>query len=399
MAGTNRQQAAAGLGTGSEPFSKLARKIVLVVGEDGFLLSHCRPLLAVLVDIARETIVITQSSGRLGEIEELGVRVIDFDCRATLTNPTRDMTAAWKLARILEAEDADAIHIIGVRPAALCGFALKLLASRHVVVHLPELDPIGLATNLSRLYRPSPARLVASLIRGPASFLLVENPDDLAHLRILGVEPGARFAVLGGAGVDPDVYPILPPSHAEMPIAACVGRMVASSGIDVLMQAFDRVWACGVRLQLELVGEHAADEPDAIAPGEIAQWSLHPGMLRTEPASDVREVWRRAEICILPAVGRQGLPRGLIEAAASGRALIVTDGAGGGSFVRDGVEGLVVPRGDVGALAEALEQLARDSSLRIRMGEAARLRVLQGFTEAHVKQALKAAYISLLGGQ
>ena len=112
--------------------------------------------------------------------------------------------------------------------------------------------------------------------------------------------------------------------------------------------------------------------------------------------ADVREVWRRAEICVLPATGRQGLPRALLEAAACGRALIVTEGAGGGSFVRDGVEGLVVPRGDAAALAEAIELLARDADLRVRLGEAARLRVLQGFTEAHVKQALQAAYLSLL---
>ncbi len=100
---------------------------------------------------------------------------------------------------------------------------------------------------------------------------------------------------------------------------------------------------------------------------------------------------------MLPAIGRQGTPRTLLEAAASGRALIVTEGAGGGSFVRDGVEGLVVPRGDAAALAEALESLARDADLRQRLGEAARLRVLQGYTEAHVKQALRASYASLLG--
>jgi glycosyltransferase involved in cell wall biosynthesis len=396
MAGTNGQQAAVGLGAGSPPFSKLARKVVLLAGEDGFVLSHCKVLLAVLRELAREVVVVTHASGRLDEID---ASVIDFDCRASLTNPARDAAIAWKLARILEAEAADAIHIIGTKPVALAGLALKLVAGGHIVVHLPDLESLEPATALSRLYRPTPARLVASLVRRPGSFLLVENPDDLAHLRTLGVDPAARLAVLGGAGVDPDVYPVLPPSQSDMPIAACVGRMVASSGIEVLMRAFDRVWARGVRLQLELVGEHAADEPGAISLDEIAQWRLHPGIRRAEPTADVRETWRHAEICVVPSVGRQGLPRALLEAAACGRALIVTDGAGGGSFVRHGVEGLVVSRGDAAALAEAIEQLARDADLRLRLGEAARLRVLQGFTEAHVKEALRAAYLSLLGNR
>ena len=99
----------------------------------------------------------------------------------------------------------------------------------------------------------------------------------------------------------------------------------------------------------------------------------------------------------MPALGRQGLPRPLLEAAACGRALIVSEGVGGGNFVRDGVEGLIVPGGDLAALAEALERLARDQDMRQRLGEAARLRVLQGYTEAHVKQALAASYASMLG--
>jgi glycosyltransferase involved in cell wall biosynthesis len=65
-------------------------------------------------------------------------------------------------------------------------------------------------------------------------------------------------------------------------------------------------------------------------------------------------------------------------------------------FVRDGVEGLIVPPEDADALADALERLARDPELRLRMGEAARLRLLHGFTEAHVKQSLRAAYASML---
>jgi glycosyltransferase involved in cell wall biosynthesis len=65
--------------------------------------------------------------------------------------------------------------------------------------------------------------------------------------------------------------------------------------------------------------------------------------------------------------------------------------------VRDGVEGLIVRREDPDALAAALDLLARDPEMRQRMGEAARLRLLHGFTETHVRQSLRAAYASMLG--
>jgi glycosyltransferase involved in cell wall biosynthesis len=60
------------------------------------------------------------------------------------------------------------------------------------------------------------------------------------------------------------------------------------------------------------------------------------------------------------------------------------------------VEGLVVPASDPAALAEALERLARDASLRARLGAAARLRVLQGYTDAHIGETLRNVYRSLL---
>jgi glycosyltransferase involved in cell wall biosynthesis len=396
MVGTTRRRVEAGSGPGAQPFGKLARKIVVLLGEDVLAASNCRVLFAVTAAVAREVVVITNSPRGVDELGVQVLRTIHYDCRASLRNPALDGLAAWRLARILEEEDADAIHILGVKPAVLGALALKFVGEHRVIVHLPDLGWLE-PDLLPRLYLPSPAWLLCSLLRRPSSFLLVETPQDLTFLRELGADPGARSAVIGGMGIDPDVYPVLPPSHSDMPIAAFAGRLAISCGLDILMGAFDRAWARGVRLQLELPSDAGASGDDAIAADQIAQWRLHPGVRRGGSAADMREVWRRAEICVLPAVTRQGVPHAVLEAAACGRALIVTDCAGGDNFVRHDIEGLVVPRGDAAALADAMEHLARDADLRARLGEAARLRVLQGFTESHVEQAIRATYASLFG--
>ena len=378
----------------SATFAKRARKIALLVGEDDFTAAHCPILISVASELAREVVVIGPAAV-CQDIERLGRSMVVFDPRATLTNPARDAVTAWKLARILEAENADAVHAVGVRPAVLCGLAFRLVGGCRVLVHLPDIEALAPAGALPRLYNISPARTIGALLRSPSSFLLVECAAGLAELRAKGIDPGARVSVINGPGVDPDAYPLMPPAQGDVPLAACVAPMVASSGIDVLIRAFERAWARGVRMELELAGERT-DRAGANAAEEMARWSLHPGVQCTAPPADVRELWRRAEICVLPAVRRQTLARAVLQAAASGRALIVTEFAGGGSFVRDGIEGLVVPPGDVAALGEALERLARDPELRRRLGHAARLRVLQGFTEAHVRETLRGAYLSLL---
>jgi glycosyltransferase involved in cell wall biosynthesis len=173
--------------------------------------------------------------------------------------------------------------------------------------------------------------------------------------------------------------------------------MIRPKGVDVLMAAFDRLAGRGEPLRLELCGRSDEGNPDAIAADVLAAWCELSGTRWHGHVADVREVWQRADIFVLPTRDREGMPRALLEAAACARPLVVTNVPGSRHFVRDGVEGFVVPPDDPVALADALQCLARDPELRKRMGEAARLRLLHGFTEAHVKQSLRAAYQSLLG--
>lgn len=380
------------------PMAGLARKAVLIVGAEGCEPTRSRVLIGVLKELVREVVVVTGSRLHLEGLEPSGISVVDFDCGSGRGNPMREAMQAWNLARILEAESADLVHVVGLEPVMLACLASRLTRVERAVLHLPDLGALASASGgLGRTHRAWTLRLLATRLRQPASFLLVESEGDLADLRAGGVAPGPRLAVLGGSGIDPEVYPVMPPAHTDMPIAGFVGPVAEASGTPTLFKAFERVWARGVRLQLELLGEREAQGAGSVALEEWTRWSRHPGVHCAGAPGDVREVWRRAEICVWPAESRQALPRAVLEAAACGRALVVSDLPGGCSFVRDGVEGLIVPARDTSALAAALERLARDLSLRLRLGTAARLRLLQGYTEAHVKEALRGAYLSLLG--
>ncbi len=386
----------------SVPLGDRVGKVLVVAGDDRETVAHCRVLLDVLRERVQQVVVVAGARAQVDGLGAPDAGLVDLDCTTAWRNPLTKTAEAWKLAQILEAERPDVVHVIGLEPAALACLALRVVRPVSKLVHLPDLVALERqSVTLAWPYRSIAVRLLASLLRKPNTFLLVGREEDLGNLRALGIDPGARCAVLGGAGVDPDVYPVLPPSVNEMPVAAFVGPVAETSGLRELVQAFERLWARGLRLQLEI---YAATDPGDAPDGshgalatEWARWSLHPGIRCAGWPADSRELWRRAEICVWPVSGRQGLPRALIEAAACGRALIVSNTAGGRAFVRDEVEGLVVPPGDASALGAALERLARDLSLRQRMGTAARLRVLQGFTEAHVKEVLRGAYLSLLG--
>ena len=79
-------------------------------------------------------------------------------------------------------------------------------------------------------------------------------------------------------------------------------------------------------------------------------------------------------------------------AAACGRPIIASDVVGCREVVRDGIEGLLVPSGDVDAAARAIAKLAADAALRAQLGAAANRRFLERLTEDGVRRAVGDLY-------
>ncbi len=378
-----------------EPFSELCRKVVLLVETDTFLLSHFIPLVGVLREVAREVVVITRASAHLASAQALGVRIVDFDFSPP-RSPARHAGAAWSLARMIEAEAPDVVHIVGLRPGALAGLALKLVSVPRLVLHVTGMGALRFAQDRrSRLVRAGILRLFGSLLRHPQAFLLVENRDDLALLREKAGDPGGRFAIIGGAGVDPQALPPLAATSNPIPVAAFVGRMTYAKGADIFLRAFELLAQHEVKVQPLMCGPCEEEHTGGLRPNQVKAWCQDYAGVWRDNVSDIREVWQNADIFVLPARGGEGLPRAMLEAAACQRPLVVSNVAGLKDFVRNGVEGYVVAPDDPGSLAHALARLGSDAAMRQRMGEAARFRLLHGFTEAHVARTLRQSYASM----
>jgi glycosyltransferase involved in cell wall biosynthesis len=124
--------------------------------------------------------------------------------------------------------------------------------------------------------------------------------------------------------------------------------------------------------------------------------AAEPGIKWLGPVADVRAVWRRAAIAVLPSTYGEGVPKTLLEAAACGRPLVSADVPGCREVVRPGATGILVPPHDVGGLAEAIAALASDPARRAALGQAARELIESQFTNEIVASQTLALYHAAL---
>lgn len=205
-----------------------------------------------------------------------------------------------------------------------------------------------------------------------------QNRVDLLH-EMERHAPGRLTTVrekLGviGNGLDLPEGPFAPGTRVTT-----VGRLIPEKGMDVVI---DAVRAIGAPLTIAGDGpERAALE--ARAAGLDCRFEGFVSRARLDA------LLREASVAVLAARKGEGLPNVLLEAMAYARPVVATPCAGTRDLLVDGVNGLVIAPGDVGALARALKRLADDPALAARLGAEAR-RTAERFAWDAVRPALEA---------
>jgi len=222
----------------------------------------------------------------------------------------------------------------------------------------------------------------------------VQNPDDRKVAQSLGIGDDHIY-VIPGSGVETAKLTPLPEPPGPV-TAAFVGRLLDDKGVRSLIAAHDILARRGESVRLLIAGEPDPANPVSIPPREIAEWRTREGVELLGQVADIRDVWKRAHIAVLPS-RREGLPKSLLEAAACGRPLVATDVPGCREIALPGVNALLVPPDNAEALADAIGALAKDAALRPRLGAAGRRLVEEKFSDIEIGRAIRSLYDRLIG--
>lgn len=364
-----------------------ALRIAVVANTAWYLHNFRRNLMRALQQEGHHVIAIGGDGPFAQRLREQGFEHHAVPFSGAGTKPWRELSTVLALRRALRRERIDLV--LSYTPK---GNLYAALAGRGL--------PLAQIMNVSGLGRAvtSPgviARVVASLYRhtvARAAWVFFQNEDD----RRLFVErryiPESRTSRLPGSGVDLRAF--TPSTLPSVEAGACVFLMVArllwDKGVREYVDAARSLRAHWPRARFQLLGPLDASPRSGVPRATLDTWVAEGVVEYLGETDDIRPLLRAADCVVLPSSYGEGVPRSLLEAAATARPVITTDSVGCRDAAAAGVTGLLCAPRDSADLARQMELLLRmRADDRARMGLAGRQKMEREFDERLVIDAYR----------
>jgi glycosyltransferase involved in cell wall biosynthesis len=266
--------------------------------------------------------------------------------------------------------------------------ALIRAVRMRYLLHLHDYDYAAYYVGRTLLLR----RLIAAVFRG-AEVVIVLGRRDREWLSQSLAMAERQLLVLHNAVPDPLSNDERPARSPDVCRLLFLGHLSARKGVPEFIQALASPAVARRRWRATLAGGGPVDEFYRLVQNLGIADRIHlPGWIDT---ASVRGLCVEADVLVLPSHA-EGLAMSVLEAMSHGLAVITTPVGAHLEVIDHNVSGLLVPPGDVSALAEALAAVINDDDLRRRLARGARERFLQGFDVRAYATCLEKVHRALL---
>jgi glycosyltransferase involved in cell wall biosynthesis len=326
---------------------------------------------------------------RVREFRDAGAETHQFGLMMHY-NPITAPLAVASVATFLRGRDVDIVHTHSTEAGIIGRFAAAMVDGPKVV---HTVHGVPFSEDRNRLLN----RFVLSAERFTARYSdrILTNTDRIRddYLR-RGIGVREQYRTIH-SGIDIEQFSEADPANdidADIVRVVMVARLAEGKGFDVLLDAAEELREM---VHVYIAGDGPLEERIET---EIEDRGLGDAVSLLGFRRDIPAVLAASDILVLPSY-REGMPRVVTEAMATGLPVVATNIAGIPDQVVDGETGYLIPTGDARALAERVRRLATRPDLRKRMGEAGHRRASENFSATEMVDRTQSVYKELLEEQ
>jgi len=317
-----------------------------------------------------------------------------IDLKRNSLNVMNEIQTVINVKKLISSIKPELIHCITVKPNVYMGILNSFIFRTPIIYSITGLGAAFSSNTLKfRCLKVAIVNLYR-LISIDKSMFIFENSEDYEQFSRLGILKYNNGIVIKGAGVDiKHFHPSKPPENRIVLFAA---RLLADKGLYELIEAKRLLARDNINFVLNVAGIIDDDVSDAIPLRKIEEWAEKNEINWLGNVSKMNRLISDSDIVCLPTSYGEGVPRILIEAASSQRAIITTSVPGCREIVIDGYNGLLVAPKNIDKLASALKKLLADNYLSYSFGLNGRILVEREFTQEVVIEKTNEVYQYLL---
>jgi glycosyltransferase involved in cell wall biosynthesis len=360
-------------------------KIIFVVQSLDFLISHRLNICINARKNGFKVYIAAPYSDKLVEkIQALGFEFYELKFSRSGFNLLSELNLVLQLYKLFSLLKPDILHLITIKPYLYGGLVARAL---NVPAVVSAVSGLGIVFSSDRMkYR------VLRIVLYPLyklSFahnnqkIIFQNKKDRDILLNWNVVKTSQVEMMRGSGVDLKKFKCTKEAD-DIPVVVYAARLLIDKGVVVFVQAAEFLKKKGVSAEFLIVGDIDVHNDNSVSKEQLNQWKEGDSVKILGHRTDVNNIFSQANIVAFPSFYGEGLPKVLLEASASCRAIITTDHPGCRDAINPGETGLLVPIKDISALANSIEYLIENPVERKKIAKNGRLLAEKEFSDLKI---------------
>ena len=316
------------------------------------------------------------------ELKRSGIKVIHWKLSRRSINPFLEIFSVLNLINIYKKEKPYFVHHFTIKACIYGTIAAKSTKVSKIFNAITGLGHVFIGDKKrNKLLRLFIKPLYKFVLLERKSTLIFQNQDDQNKFIKMGFTNLSRSIIIKGSGVDTKFFK---PSKNKSSIFGSPikilfpSRIIKEKGLSETISACNIILKQGYKIELLIAGEIDLGNRSSFTKKEIKDFGKYNYIKFLGHVKDMYKIYLSSDIVILPS-WREGLSKTLIEASSMKKPIITTNVPGCRDIIEHGINGLLVPKKDIEALALAIRFMISNPKLAKIFGERSRIRTIKEF--------------------